>query len=85
MQSVGDDVAHPLRQSPAVLALHRAEQLPQIVQSSRTRLRAPESYRDAFMHPFNALFPPGHFRQITFPNSRCLTSPTVNCLDSSCC
>ena len=63
LHPVGSGVARLLRQLPAVLALDRTDQSPQIVQHPPARLRTPEPSGNADVNLFNSFGPPGYFRQ----------------------
>ena len=83
LHPVGSGLASLLRQLPAVLALHRAQQSPQVLQRPPARLRPPEPPRNALMHPLDALGPPGHLRHLVSPNNHHVTSSILNCPNST--
>ena len=83
LHPVGSGVPRLLRQLPAVLAFHGTEQPPQVVQRPPTRLGTPESSRNALVYPFDSLGPTGHLRHIFYHAYHRLTSPALDCLDST--
>ena len=74
LHPIGSGVAGPFRQLPAILALHRTQQSPKIVQHPAARLRPPEPSRNALVHLFNTLGPPGHLRHLINTDNHRLTS-----------
>ena len=54
-----------------------------VVQRPPTRLGTPESSRNALVHPFDSLGPTGHLRHIFYHTYHRLTSPALDCLDST--
>ena len=83
LHPIGGGVPRLLRQLPAVLAFHGTEQPPQVVQRPPTRLGTPESSRNALVYPFDSLGPTGHLRHIFYHTYHRLTSPALDCLDST--
>ena len=77
------DIRSIRRQLPAVLAFHGTEQPSQVVQRPPTRLGTPESSRNALVHPFDSLGPTGHLCHIFYHTYHRLTSPALDCLDST--
>ena len=83
LHPIGGGVPRLLRQLPAVLAFHGTEQPPQVVQRPPTRLGTPESSRNALVYPFDSPGPTGHLRHIFYHTYHRLTSPALDCLDST--
>ena len=54
-----------------------------VVQRPPTRLGTPESSRNALVYPFDSLGPTGHLRHIFYHTYHRLTSPALDCLDST--
>ena len=80
LHPVGSGVAGPLGQLPAVLALHRTQQTPQVVQCPPARLRTLEPPGNALMHLLDALGPPGHLYHLNTPCHHRHTSSSNSCL-----
>ena len=83
LHPIGSGIARLLRQLPAVLPLHEAQQSSQVVQNPPARLGTPEPPRDALMHLFDALSPPGDLSHLIPVPCHSLTSPPVDCPNSS--
>ena len=83
LHSVGSGVARPLRQRPAVLALHRAKPPLQVFQHTTARLGTPEPHSDTLVHPVQSLGPPGNLRHVISTPNHALTSAALSCPDSA--
>ena len=59
LHPIGSGIARLLRQLPAVLPLHEAQQSSQVVQNPPARLGTPEPPRDAQNAPFRCPQPTG--------------------------
>ena len=78
LHPVRGGVAFPLRQLPAILVFHRAEQSPQIVQSPPAWLRSSEPSSNTSVYLLDPLSPPGHCNHLVPAHCQHLTSSSEN-------